>query len=114
MGLVATDVAARGLDIKGVGLVVNYDAANNAEDHVHRIGRTGRAGAKGYAVTFITRSEGYKAAGIIKIMESTNTEIPPELRALARGGGGGGGVKRWGSGGGGGGPCTWCAKGQCW
>merc|ERR1712032_603830 len=99
----------------GIGLVVNYDAANNAEDHVHRIGRTGRAGAKGYAVTFISRSEAWKAAGIIQIMESTNTEIPPELRALCKKGGGGGGVKRpGGGGGGGGGNCIWCAKGECW
>eukprot|EP00913_Durusdinium_trenchii_P013232 g12420.t1 len=52
--LIATDVAARGLDIKGVGLVINFDPANNTEDYVHRIGRTGRAGAKGYAITFMT------------------------------------------------------------
>jgi len=114
--LVATDVAARGLDIKGVGLVVNYDAANNAEDHVHRIGRTGRAGAKGYAVTFLSRSEAWKAAGIIQTMESTDTEIPPELRALCKKkkGSGGGGAKRPGGGGGGGGNCVWCERGECW
>lgn len=119
--LVATDVAARGLDIKGVGLVVNYDVPNNSEDYVHRIGRTGRAGAKGYAITFLTRSDGWKAGGIIKIMESTNQEISPELRALCKGGGGsGGGNNRSGGGGGRGGgsggkgSCAWCAKGECW
>lgn len=54
--LIATDVAARGLDIKGVTMVVNYDSANSAEDHVHRIGRTGRAGQKGYSITFLTKT----------------------------------------------------------
>merc|ERR1719277_332654 len=81
--LVATDVAARGLDIKGVGLVVNYDAANNTEDYVHRIGRTGRAGAKGYAVTFLTSSEGAKARGIVEVMERTDQDVSDELRTLA-------------------------------
>merc|ERR1712217_974635 len=61
--LVATDVAARGLDITGIGLGLNYDPANNTEDYVHRIGRTGRAGAKGYAITFLTSADGHKAAG---------------------------------------------------
>merc|ERR1719401_1835872 len=69
--LVATDVAARGLDIKGVGLVVNYDAANNTEDYVHRIGRTGRAGAKGFAITLISSEDGGKAHGIIEVMQRT-------------------------------------------
>ena len=51
--LVATDVAARGLDIEDVSHVVNYDIPNDAEDYVHRIGRTGRAGKKGVAITFL-------------------------------------------------------------
>ncbi|RYG24687.1 DEAD/DEAH box helicase, partial [bacterium] len=46
------DIAARGIDVKGIGLVVNYDLPDNPEDYVHRIGRTGRAGASGKAVTF--------------------------------------------------------------
>ncbi|CAK0910508.1 unnamed protein product [Prorocentrum cordatum] len=115
--LAATDVAARGLDIKGIGLVINYDIPNNTEDYVHRIGRTGRAGAKGYAVTFVTRNDGGKISGIIKIMEGANQDIPPEIRALSRGGGGGGGNRGGGGGGGwggGGGSCVWCAKGECW
>jgi len=99
--LVATDVAARGLDIKGVGLVLNYDPANNTEDYVHRIGRTGRAGAKGYAVTFMTHQDGGKARGIIEVMERTNQEIPRELRDLAGSSHGGGERRdRWGGGGG--------------
>jgi superfamily II DNA/RNA helicase len=51
--LVATDVAARGIDVPGINLVVNYDAPRMAEDYVHRIGRTGRAGRAGIAVTFL-------------------------------------------------------------
>eukprot|EP00913_Durusdinium_trenchii_P004068 g3770.t1 len=116
--LVATDVAARGLDIKGIGLVVNYDAANNTEDYVHRIGRTGRAGNKGFAVTFLSPHEDSgKASGIVQVMESTNQHISDELRSLARRGGGGG-RSRWGggrggkgSGGGGGGGSRDCKCG---
>ena len=55
--LVATDVAARGIDVPGINLVVNYDAPRGAEDYVHRIGRTGRAGRAGVAVTFLNRGE---------------------------------------------------------
>jgi ATP-dependent RNA helicase RhlE len=55
--LVATDVAQRGLDIEGISHVVNYDVPRNPEDYVHRIGRTGRAGAEGTAVTFMTGGE---------------------------------------------------------
>jgi superfamily II DNA/RNA helicase len=52
--LVATDVAARGIDIALLPVVVNYDLARSPADHVHRIGRTGRAGAKGLAVSFVS------------------------------------------------------------
>jgi len=100
--LIATDVAARGLDIKGVGLVVNYDAANNTEDYVHRIGRTGRAGAVGYAVTLLNEADAGKARGIMEVMERTNCDIPQELRDMARRGGGSSGKSRWGGGKGGG------------
>ena len=55
--LVATDVAARGLDIEALPIVVNYDLPHNAEDYVHRIGRTGRAGASGEAISLVSESE---------------------------------------------------------
>lgn len=99
--LVATDVAARGLDIKGVGMVVNFDPANNTEDYVHRIGRTGRAGAKGYAITFLNNEEASKARGIVEVMDRTNQEVPSELRELVRrNGGSGNDRRRWYGGGG--------------
>ena len=55
--LVATDIAARGIDIDDISHVINYDVPENPEDYVHRIGRTGRAGASGYALTFVGPDE---------------------------------------------------------
>ncbi|KXK09549.1 MAG: ATP-dependent RNA helicase DeaD [candidate division WS6 bacterium OLB21] len=51
--LVATDVAARGVDIQDITMVINYDEPANYDDYIHRIGRTGRIGKKGYAFTFV-------------------------------------------------------------
>ena len=62
--LIATDVAARGLDIEGVTHVINYDIPENPEVYVHRIGRTGRAGREGKAITFVTSQEEYLLKGI--------------------------------------------------
>ena len=67
--LVATDVAARGLDIKDVPAVFNFDVPFNAEDYVHRIGRTGRAGASGLAVSFVAPSDGRLMADIEKLLK---------------------------------------------
>jgi len=65
-GIVATDVAARGLDIKGLDLVVNFDIPNDPEVYVHRVGRTGRAGNEGNAVSFITPQESSPFEQILK------------------------------------------------
>lgn len=73
--MVATSVAARGLDVKELNLVVNYDVPNHMEDYVHRVGRTGRAGAKGNAYTFITPDEERYAPDIAKAMENSHTEV---------------------------------------
>merc|ERR1719171_1828779 len=69
--LCATDVAARGLDIKGVKMVINFDPAGNAEDYVHRIGRTGRAGEKGLAVSLLTNADGIAAKRIAECIQKT-------------------------------------------
>eukprot|EP00406_Dinophysis_acuminata_P004215 CAMPEP_0179232732 /NCGR_PEP_ID=MMETSP0797-20121207/12011_1 /TAXON_ID=47934 /ORGANISM="Dinophysis acuminata, Strain DAEP01" /LENGTH=569 /DNA_ID=CAMNT_0020939861 /DNA_START=43 /DNA_END=1749 /DNA_ORIENTATION=+ len=81
--LVATDVAARGLDVKEVTMVINFDPAGNAEDYVHRIGRTGRAGRKGTAITLLTNDEGRAAEQIAKVMQKTGKPIPDDLAQLA-------------------------------
>ncbi len=57
--MIATDVAARGLDIEGVVYVINYDIPESPESYVHRIGRTGRAGKEGKAITFVSSDEGH-------------------------------------------------------
>ena len=104
--LVATDVAARGIDIKNVMMVINYDFPPKTEDYIHRIGRTGRAGAKGIACTFMSPADGRHARPLITILRDANQVIPPELEALSSSGGGGGkggGGFRGGGGGGGGG-----------
>ncbi|MFT0865066.1 ATP-dependent RNA helicase DbpA [Pseudomonas sp. CAM1A] len=62
--LVATDVAARGLDIDGLDLVINVELARDAEIHVHRVGRTGRAGEKGAAISLVAPAEGHRAQAI--------------------------------------------------
>jgi superfamily II DNA/RNA helicase len=67
--LVATDVAARGLDIADLPAVFNFDVPFNAEDYVHRIGRTGRAGASGLAVTLVTRNDARLVADIEKLIK---------------------------------------------
>ncbi|OTB18384.1 hypothetical protein K445DRAFT_55804 [Daldinia sp. EC12] len=82
--LIATSVAARGLDVKQLKLVVNYDAPNHLEDYVHRAGRTGRAGNKGTAVTFITRDQENCAPGIAKALEQSGQEVPPELEEMRK------------------------------
>ncbi|MEP2102521.1 MAG: DEAD/DEAH box helicase [Parasphingorhabdus sp.] len=71
--LCASDVAARGLDIKGVSHVVNYDIPWHPDDYIHRIGRTGRAGATGVAITFVTKRDDEHVDSIEKL---TGTKLP--------------------------------------
>ncbi|NQD56832.1 ATP-dependent RNA helicase DbpA [Pseudomonas sp. CM25] len=68
--LVATDVAARGLDIDGLDMVLNVELARDAEIHVHRVGRTGRAGEKGIAVSLVAPAEGHRAQAIEQLQKS--------------------------------------------
>ena len=67
--IVATDVLARGIDVSDVNYVVNYDVPMDPEDYIHRIGRTGRAGEKGFAITFVTRDELNDFYGIEYLMQ---------------------------------------------
>ncbi|KAI8521086.1 putative ATP-dependent RNA helicase ddx46, partial [Branchiostoma belcheri] len=80
--LVATSVAARGLDVKQLILVINYDCPNHYEDYVHRVGRTGRAGNKGFAYTFITEDQGRYAGDVIKALELSERPVPEEVLNL--------------------------------
>ncbi len=82
--MVATSVLARGLDIKELVLVVNFNCPNHMEDYVHRIGRTGRAGNSGTAITFITPEEEEYAADIIRAMKMSGVEPPDELNQLCK------------------------------
>jgi len=92
--LVATDVAGRGIDIKDVSLILNYDMAKNIEDYTHRIGRTGkknnimityqickgRAGKSGIAVTFLTQDDSHNFYDLRQMLiESECSSCPPEL-----------------------------------
>ena len=79
--LVATDVAARGLDVSRISHVFNYDMPHDNESYVHRIGRTGRAGRSGEAVIFLTRSQRYKLKGIEKTTRQSIEIIEPPTSA---------------------------------
>ena len=75
----ATDVAARGLDIADLPAVFNFDVPFNAEDYVHRIGRTGRAGASGIAVTLVTRADARNISDIEKLIKQKIDLLPIEV-----------------------------------
>lgn len=77
--LVATDVAGRGLDVEGVQQVINFDMPKIIEDYTHRIGRTGRAGNKGLAASFVTPEDSEIFYDLAQFLKSSNQMVPPEL-----------------------------------
>ena len=81
--IVATSVAARGLDVKELKLVINYDAPNHMEDYVHRAGRTGRAGNTGTCLTFISPEQEKYSVDIVRALEASKAFIPPELKTMS-------------------------------
>ncbi|KAL2760618.1 hypothetical protein ACRALDRAFT_2056653, partial [Sodiomyces alcalophilus JCM 7366] len=93
--LVATAVAARGLDIPNVTHVLNYDLPTDIDDYVHRIGRTGRAGNTGHSTAFFNRGNRGIVRELLELLKEANQEIPQFLETIARessfGGGGRGG-----------------------
>lgn len=100
------------IDVKGINYVINYDMPGNIEDYVHRIGRTGRAGATGTAISFFTEDNKSLGSALIGIMREANQTVPPELLKYDRrnrgphpryggGRGGRGGRGGWGRGRGG-------------
>ncbi|KAL1517712.1 hypothetical protein ABEB36_001444 [Hypothenemus hampei] len=101
--LVATDVAARGLDVDGIKYVINYDYPNSSEDYIHRIGRTGRSDSTGTSYAFFTPSNFKQARDLVSVLKEANQVVNPKLQEIAaRSGNYGGGNKggRWGYGGG--------------
>ena len=77
--LVATDVAGRGIDVKNIDLVVNYELPFSIENYTHRIGRTGRAGRAGTAVAFLTAEDTDIMYDLKALLKSSNNAVPPEL-----------------------------------
>lgn len=101
--MVATDVASRGLDVKDIRYVINYDFPNQIEDYVHRIGRTGRAGTRGSAYTFFSPDKYKMAKDLVRVLEEAKQDVPAELRKLMVGEDNNDGGRRWGGGARGGG-----------
>lgn len=114
--MVATAVAARGLDIPNVTHVVNYDLPSDIDDYVHRIGRTGRAGNVGTSTAFFNRGNKNIVRELIGLLREANQEVPAWLDTVAAessfGGGGGRGGGRGGRGGRGGGNRDYRASGS--
>ncbi|GAA5837774.1 hypothetical protein JCM11251_002319 [Rhodosporidiobolus azoricus] len=80
--LICTDVMARGVDFKGVKLVINYDFPQSAMSYIHRIGRTGRAGKEGKAVTFFTKADAGHLKTIVNVMRQSGCPVPDWMLAL--------------------------------
>ncbi|CAK0814418.1 unnamed protein product [Prorocentrum cordatum] len=85
--LVCTNILGRGHDIPQVKFVINYDAPDDIESYVHRIGRSGRAGETGFAMTFLTERDAKLAAPLVQVLNRTSQKVPVKLEELAAGAG---------------------------
>lgn len=72
------------LDVKDIAMVVNFDFPGSMEDYVHRIGRTGRAGATGISYSFLTADKSKLARKLVDVLREANQEIPADIQAMAR------------------------------
>lgn len=77
--LIATDIASRGIDIHDISLVINYDFPLDIEEYVHRVGRTGRAGKTGSAITLFSNRDVANASALIDILKKSNQVVPKDL-----------------------------------
>ena len=82
--LIATDLLARGLDFKGVQMVINYDFPQSSSSYIHRIGRTGRAGRSGKAITYVTKDDTVYLKSVLNVMEASGCKIPEWMTKLKR------------------------------
>lgn len=82
--LVATDVAARGLDVDGIKYVINFDFPQSSEDYIHRIGRTGRKHSTGTSYAFFTAKNAKCAKALVEILREANQNVNPDLEYMAR------------------------------
>lgn len=88
--MIATDVASRGLDVKDIKCVINYDFPGSIEDYIHRIGRTARAGKSGDAYSFFTYEDSKRARELVKLLRDAKQEIPDQLMSYSHSSRGGG------------------------
>jgi len=80
--VIATDVASRGIDVKDIDIVINYNMPPNIESYIHRIGRTARAGKKGLSLTFLTPNDQPVLKDLIDVLEKAGQPTPPEILQL--------------------------------
>ncbi len=82
--LIATDLMARGIDVQGVNVVINFDIPNNRENYIHRIGRSGRYGRKGVSLNFVTPRESEQLENIESFYSTSITELPEDFERFFR------------------------------
>jgi ATP-dependent RNA helicase DDX52/ROK1 len=82
--LISTELMARGLDFKGVNLVINYDFPQTVQSYIHRIGRTGRAGRSGEAITYFTKEDAPYLKSIVNVMRESGCEVPEWMLTMKK------------------------------